>query len=89
MWIMASIVFMWWIGSFLAQALLCIPVEKNWDPTIRGHCGDPKLLEISTPVPWIVTDLAVLILPLPMIRRLHMPGNQKIGLSVLFLLGGL
>ena len=86
---MGIIVTLWWIGNFFADALICIPVQMNWDPTVKGHCGNARLLGIVTPLPWIATDLAILILPLPMIWHLHLPTLQKFGLVGLFLLGGL
>lgn len=88
-WIVGTVAFLWWFAAFFALALLCIPVKKNWDPTVEGHCGDSKLLELTTPVPWIATDLAVLLLPLPMIYNLHMPRNQRMALGGLFFLGSL
>lgn len=87
--IMSVIVGLWWFGNFFADALICIPVAYNWDQTIKGaHCGNHRLLYIVTPIPWIVTDLAILLLPLPMAWSLQMPRKQKIAISGVFLLGG-
>ncbi|KAL8840320.1 MAG: hypothetical protein Q9170_001404 [Blastenia crenularia] len=87
---MAVVVVLWWFGNFFADMLICIPVNYNWDQTIlHAHCGNHRLLYIVTPIPWIVTDLTVLVLPLPMAWGLQMPRKQKVALLGVFLLGGL
>lgn len=35
-WIVGTLFVVWWFGAFFAQALLCTPVEKNWNPIIRS-----------------------------------------------------
>ena len=87
--IIAVIMVMWWMGTILADNLICLPIEHNWDPTVPAQCGNKQLLAKIPPIPWIVTDFAILIMPLPMVWKLHMPALQRIGLGGLFLLGGL
>ena len=83
------VVILWWIETFFADAFSCMPVESNWNRSIRGKCGNKFLLGILTPIPWIATDLAILLMPLPMVWKFHLPTVQRIGLGGLFLLGGL
>ena len=80
---------LWWIGTILADCLICLPVEYNWKPTVAGHCSNKVLLFIIPPIPWIVTDLAILLMPLPMVWNLHLPRLERVGLASLFMLGGL
>ena len=87
--IMGVIVILWWIGTILADTLICIPVAHLWNPEIPAHCGNKQLLDIIPPIPWIVTDLAILLMPMPMVYKLHVPGFQRLGLAGLFLLGSL
>ena len=87
--IIGVIMVLWWIGTILADTLLCIPIEYNWNPTISAHCGNKQLVAIIPPIPWIVTDLAILLMPLPMVWNLHLPRLQRIGLATLFMLGSL
>ena len=83
------IVILWWVGTILADTLICIPVQHNWNPEIPARCGNKQLLAIIPPIPWIVTDLAILLMPMPMVYKLHLPGFQRVGLAGLFLLGSL
>lgn len=87
--IVGIIIGLWWFGNFFADALICIPVEKNWIPDLPGHCGNKHLLFILPPIAGIVTDVMLLVMPMPMLRTLHVPRIQKVGLAGLFCLGGL
>lgn len=87
--IIGAIVILWWIGTILADTLICIPVAHLWNPEIPAHCGNKLLLDVIPPIPWIVTDLAILLMPMPMVYKLHVPGFQRLGLAGLFLLGSL
>lgn len=87
--ILVVVLALWWIGTILADNLICIPVSHNWDPTVPAHCGSKHLIAIIPPIPWIVTDVVVLLMPLGMVWKLHLPVLQRIGLVGLFLLGSL
>ncbi|KAI4086369.1 MAG: hypothetical protein LQ344_007594 [Seirophora lacunosa] len=88
-WVLGFIVVLWWIGAFFADVLLCVPAEHLWRPDVPAHCGNRHLLGILEPLPWIATDLAILVMPLPFVWQLHLPAMQRVGLGGLFLLGGL
>lgn len=87
--ILGGIMLFWWIGTIFADTLICIPIAHNWNPRIPAHCGNKQLLAIIPPIPWIVTDLVILLMPLPMVWKLQLPRLQRVGLAGLFLLGGL
>lgn len=87
--VIGGIVIVWWIGTIFADALICLPIGHGFNPKVPGNCGDKQLLAVLPPIPWIVTDLAILIMPIPMVWNLHLPRVQRIGLVCLFLLGGL
>ena len=84
-----GIVLGWYIAISFAGAFICIPVSSSWNPALPGHCGNRYLLNIIDPIPWILTDFAILICPLPMVRKLQIPTRQKIALAGLFLIGSL
>ncbi|KAI4245700.1 MAG: hypothetical protein LQ352_006520 [Teloschistes flavicans] len=86
--IVGVIIALWWFGNFFADALICIPIRKNWIPDLPGHCGNKHLLFILPPIAGIVTDVMLLVMPMTMLRTLHVPRMQKFGLAGLFCLGG-
>ncbi|CVL06014.1 related to integral membrane protein PTH11 [Fusarium mangiferae] len=66
----------------------CTPFKKSWDLTIHeGSCVHRGAVYICTAGLGILSDLILLIMPLPMIPQLQMPPRQKAGLVVLFVIG--
>jgi hypothetical protein len=71
-----------------ALVFACHPVQKTWDLTITGgSCISREGLYIATAVTNIVTDLALILLPIPLVLGLQMPNIQKIYLLVVFIIG--
>ena len=88
-WVLGAIVVAWYLAVVFAASFICLPVSSVWDPSTPAHCGNQKVLQVVTPLPWIITDFAILIAPMPVLRRLHTSRRQKAGLMALFLIGGL
>ncbi|KAI9762988.1 MAG: hypothetical protein M4579_000051 [Chaenotheca gracillima] len=66
----------------------CMPVRKAWmKDDVPGTCISNMGQWFSFAIINIISDLVIIALPLPLIRRLHLPRGQKIGLSLLFGLG--
>ncbi len=85
--ILMLIVGAWWISTTLAAAFICSPMKSTWDTDVQGTCGDQWVLDIITPLPWILKDFAILIAPLPSVWKLQMPIRQKMALIRLLLIG--
>ncbi|KAI9743889.1 MAG: hypothetical protein M1818_002623 [Claussenomyces sp. TS43310] len=71
--------------------LQCLPISYFWDKTQPGRCLPNALITIglTNGVLSFVGDLAILLLPLPMIWKLHINRKNKIAVSGMFMLGGL
>ena len=66
----------------------CSPFAYKWDKSIpNGHCVDLLAVYRWVSIPNLVTDLITIVLPLPVIWRLHTGRAQKIGLTITFLTG--
>jgi hypothetical protein len=87
-YIIASVLIMTWIIAWIIQGVFCTPVRYFWDKSITdGHCMNFNKQEVIfrwISFPNIVTDVAMLILPLPVLWKLHTSRNQKIGLTITF-----
>ncbi|KAG9228946.1 hypothetical protein BJ875DRAFT_216408 [Amylocarpus encephaloides] len=71
--------------SGLVGTLGCRPLSFLWDKSILGgKCININLFFRWVSFPNIVTDFAVLVLPLPMVWNLHTSRNQKVGLLLTF-----
>ncbi|KAL9020813.1 MAG: hypothetical protein Q9185_001997 [Variospora sp. 1 TL-2023] len=75
------------IVTVVGSILNCTPMARNWDNNIPGRCIDELKFARYTAIPNVVTGIAMLILPLPMVWRLNIEVQQKIALTATFLHG--
>ncbi|QMW26507.1 hypothetical protein G4B84_001752, partial [Aspergillus flavus NRRL3357] len=76
------------VAIMLALIFACNPIQRNWDSSItRGSCIDRGGLYIATAVTNIVSDFALVLVPVPLVLGLQMPRIQKFGLLCMFLVG--
>ncbi|KAI4861116.1 hypothetical protein F4820DRAFT_452211 [Hypoxylon rubiginosum] len=79
----------WMFTTVFAISFQCIPIEYNWDMTIDGgHCINIGQLALVTSVLNVITDVAILVLPLPLVWKLNVTRQRRWGLIILFALGG-
>ena len=79
----------WTIVITAIFILRCIPIEKQWNIFISGHCIDFIPFLMGAEIPLLAVDLAVIILPIKAICNLQLPLQTKLGLCFIFTLGGL
>ncbi|ODH14526.1 hypothetical protein ACO22_06567 [Paracoccidioides brasiliensis] len=78
----------WAIATIVAGCLICRPFAFNWDQTIPGgKCSDQVLSFTITGVFNLVTDVLVLLLPLPYLFKLQMQLYKKLVLMGVFSIG--
>ena len=81
------------IHQILITILQCRPVSDFWNrfaPHAQGpyNCGvDVNKFFNGNSIPNIITDAALLVLPMPFIWQLHLPRAQKVALMSIFVLG--
>lgn len=77
-----------WIAFSLASTVQCQPVAYLWDKKIRqGRCFDVQLFYRMVNIPNIATDVAMLVLPMPMVWQLQTNTARKVGLMIVLLTG--
>ncbi|KAF7950059.1 hypothetical protein EAE96_007361 [Botrytis aclada] len=77
----------WCISIIMVSVFQCIPIQKIWNPTLEGHCINLKVAFIGNAIPNILTDVAILALPMQQVWGLHTSVMQKTHISFVFLLG--
>jgi hypothetical protein len=78
------------VGIVISLLAACSPFAKNIDVTVKGgYCLNKAALYIATGVLNIITDLMVLVLPIPMVVGLQMARSRKILLILLFSVGSM
>lgn len=65
----------------------CRPIRMIWNVTVQGQCINDYAQDIATGAFNIFSDIAILILPLPMVWRLQIDLARRLGLVAIFLLG--
>ena len=77
-------------GSFFADIFQAWPLAANWDTDVKMiHTTNRRQLFLANAGFNIATDAILLVLPMFIIWKLHMNWPQKLGLSLVFCLGGL
>ncbi|KAK5044881.1 hypothetical protein LTR84_010419 [Exophiala bonariae] len=84
------IVFVTAVGSamIITSCVSCLPVQYFWDKRGDGHCVNLMAFWFSFSGFNIITDLAVWLLPMPVLKGLQLPRKQKYSLIAVFALGG-
>lgn len=67
----------------------CTPFNYHWNKNIKGHCYPYILVYLVGLCMNLVTDIAILATPIPIIWGLQMNSRSKKALTGIFLLGAL
>ncbi|KND95322.1 hypothetical protein TOPH_00002 [Tolypocladium ophioglossoides CBS 100239] len=86
-WVVGVFVWVWVICITFLFIFICVPVQKLWYPDLPGHCIDQVGTWISNAASTILTDLVILLMPIPQIWKLQLRKTEKVGLTVAFSLG--
>ncbi|KAL1306841.1 hypothetical protein AAFC00_005497 [Neodothiora populina] len=74
--------------SVFATIFMCAPVSYFWKPEREeGHCLDRNAVWFANASLNIITDVAIFILPMPVLHQLHLPKRQRYALMGVFGLG--
>lgn len=88
-WVIMFVCACCFIGFQAAGIFACMPIARNWDKSVPGSCIPSKPRYYAYVAFNFVTDIMILVLPLPLINRLNITRRQKFGLIVVFCLGSL
>lgn len=78
------------IANTATSLAACKPFEANYNPTLpKAKCINKESFFIWTSIPNIVTDVVMLVLPLPIVWNLHNTRRIKAALTFTFLVGSL
>jgi hypothetical protein len=80
---------LFFIGFLVTIVTLCQPFSHYWNVTGPGHCGSLAGSQIATSSINTVVDLAVVLLPIPMLWRLHMRKEKKYKIMGIFAVGAM
>jgi len=85
--VLLCILFAYYLASIVAKSATCVPLRKLWIPGLDGHCFNNTILLLTDCGVSIVSDFAILVIPIPLIWDLHIPIRRKMELTTVFGLG--
>ena len=89
--VLAALVMAWFVAVLVMDFAQCKPIAGNWEllPDPDAKCISPKKFFMGNGIPNIITDVAILCLPVNKVWQLQMSRKLKFAISHFFLLGGL
>ncbi|KAJ5316838.1 hypothetical protein N7508_001346 [Penicillium antarcticum] len=87
-WILIGFLGVYGTWTIVSAWANCVPLAKFWDSSVPGFCFDKKALWFSNSAIHIVTDILILIYPMPVLKSLQLPKKQKLAVMGIFALGG-
>lgn len=77
-----------WYAAFQLTAIFqCTPVHYYWNRTIPGHCVNDIDFYIALAATNTLTDIILLVIPMPTVWALKVSRSKKLALSGVFVLG--
>ncbi|KAI5859800.1 hypothetical protein GGS23DRAFT_583685 [Durotheca rogersii] len=77
----------WVIAQEFILIFTCTPIPKFWNSDLPGTCMDGNLIGWMNGVGNIVTDLIILVLPIPVVWRLNLKRGRRWAVLGIFALG--
>lgn len=88
-YVLYALTIAWFIAVVLVTFLQCTPLNGMWEIfTVQATCMDKMGLFLGNAIPNLIIDVLILALPLYEVAGLQMTKIKKIGISSIFLLGG-
>jgi hypothetical protein len=90
-WILIGIVAGWTLTTLLWSIFYCNTVSDFWDleAALAKRCGPKISFLVFTGSSNVGTDLAILVLPILMLRHITLPIKKKIGIVIVLATGSL
>ena len=71
----------------LALIFGCSPIQKSWDITIAGSCINTSGVYLATAITNTISDVTLILLPIPIVWGLRLSVIQKVGVLCMFGVG--
>ncbi|KAI1768370.1 hypothetical protein GGR53DRAFT_517810 [Hypoxylon sp. FL1150] len=85
--VVMSVVTGWVISQEFVLVFACTPIESYWNHNIDGTCLNSNVIGWMNAIGNLVTDLVILLLPIPVVWRLNLNSGRKWAVLGIFGLG--
>ncbi|KAI1806800.1 hypothetical protein F4811DRAFT_103386 [Daldinia bambusicola] len=87
-WVVTALLIEMAMQFLLTINLECIPIARLWDPTVPARCLNSAVSGRAGYIQTIISDIIILSMPIPLIRKLQISKRSKWGLVFAFGAGG-
>ncbi|KAJ6787530.1 hypothetical protein PWT90_02785 [Aphanocladium album] len=88
-YIFMALLFIAYFPIQMVKILVCNPIKAYWDTSVKGTCRNQTQLFYADISLAMITDLFILILPIPLTWNLEAPRSMKIKVMLLLGAGGI
>lgn len=88
-WAVGIFIFAYSFAAVFVVIFACHPVQGVWNPLAKAKCNNTNAAVLVMAIFNVVTDVIVLILPMPVVWGLELPKTRKFQVMAIFLLGSL
>ncbi|KAF2106037.1 hypothetical protein BDV96DRAFT_675857 [Lophiotrema nucula] len=78
----------WYIAAQVANLLTCQPIDSFWHRLKPGKCFNFNAMYLGTGIVDLLIDIGILVLPIRMACKLHLPTRTRVAVAGIFALGG-
>ena len=86
LWLTGFLVIAWCAAINLLAILECLPVQSYWTHGPR-RCINNESAFLGTTITNVIIDVIILVLPLPVLWKLHVKRSRKLALTGVFICG--
>ncbi|KAH9204188.1 hypothetical protein DL95DRAFT_319921 [Leptodontidium sp. 2 PMI_412] len=86
--VLLAMIVIFYVSMQFFKIFICSPISKFWDPITPGKCFNKYGIYLADTVASVITDVAILAHPIPLVRGLNIPKSQKIKVYALLAAGG-
>lgn len=87
LWLVHAMNVIWLVTILLDVTFMCTPIAKAWDTALEGHCLNTGRFWMGSGITSLIIDIIILVMPLPMLWKLHMKTIRKIQILGVFICG--
>lgn len=77
LWIMAVFIAGWGLAAFLGGIAQCVPIARAYEASLHGYCINYGQLSLVVTTCNVITDLMIIVLPVPLVLRLRVTNHRR------------
>lgn len=88
-WSVGAFIILWLLAMVFGTTFQCTPIDFAWNKSQPGHCLNVATLFVTLGIINAVTDIIIVVMPLPLIWKLRLPKGRRIGVCGIFALSSI